>query len=102
MLRLEALVRTDVSEELSAYFIRFTRIGELGTMLEVTSNRRSILRYLPTPNLILSSPILVRLMMVVIRSSEILVLRRAIRRNIPVGVILQFRGVIRTASTSLV
>jgi hypothetical protein len=35
-----ALVRTDVSEELSASFIRVTRIGELGTTLAVTSNRR--------------------------------------------------------------
>jgi hypothetical protein len=26
-----ALVRTDVSEKLSAFFIRVTRIGELGT-----------------------------------------------------------------------
>jgi hypothetical protein len=33
MLRRVDLVRTDVSEELSAYFIRVTRIGELGTML---------------------------------------------------------------------
>jgi hypothetical protein len=33
-----ALVRTDVSEELSASFIRVTRIGELGTSLAVTSN----------------------------------------------------------------
>jgi hypothetical protein len=39
MLRRVALVRTDVSEELSASFIRVTRIGELGTMLTVTSNR---------------------------------------------------------------
>jgi hypothetical protein len=31
MLRRVALVRTDVSEELSASFIRVTRIGELGT-----------------------------------------------------------------------
>jgi hypothetical protein len=31
MLRHVALVRTDVSEELSASFIRMTRIGELGT-----------------------------------------------------------------------
>jgi hypothetical protein len=38
MLRRVALVRTDVSEELSASFIRVTRIGELGT-LAVTSNR---------------------------------------------------------------
>jgi hypothetical protein len=30
MLRRVALVRTDVSEELSAAFIRVTRIGELG------------------------------------------------------------------------
>jgi hypothetical protein len=33
-----ALLRTDVSEELNASFIRVTRIGELGTMLAVTSN----------------------------------------------------------------
>jgi hypothetical protein len=32
------LARTDVSEELSASFIRVTRIGELGTTLAVTSN----------------------------------------------------------------
>jgi hypothetical protein len=37
MLRLAALVRTDVSEELSASSIRVTRLGELGTMLAVTS-----------------------------------------------------------------
>jgi hypothetical protein len=37
MLRGVALVRTDVSEELSASFIRVTRIGELGT-LAITSN----------------------------------------------------------------
>jgi hypothetical protein len=40
MLRHVALVRTDVSEELSASFIRVTRIGELGTAIAVTSNRR--------------------------------------------------------------
>jgi hypothetical protein len=34
------LVRTDVSEELSASFIRVTRIGELRTTLALTSNRR--------------------------------------------------------------
>jgi hypothetical protein len=39
MLRRVALVRTDVSEELSSSIIRVTRIGELGT-LAVTSNRR--------------------------------------------------------------
>jgi hypothetical protein len=44
MLRRVALVRTDVSEELSASFIRVTRIGELGTTLAVTSNRRTLRR----------------------------------------------------------
>jgi hypothetical protein len=42
MLRRVALVRTDVSEELSA-FIMVTRIGELGTTLAVTSNQSSVL-----------------------------------------------------------
>jgi hypothetical protein len=41
MLRRVVFVRTDVSEELSASFIRVTRNGELGTTLVVTSNRRS-------------------------------------------------------------
>jgi hypothetical protein len=41
MLHRVALVRTDVSEELSASFIRVTRIGRLGT-LAVTSNRRTL------------------------------------------------------------
>jgi hypothetical protein len=39
VLRRVALVRTDVSEELSASIIRVTKIGELGTTLAVTSNR---------------------------------------------------------------
>jgi hypothetical protein len=42
MLRLVALVRTDVSEELSAFFIKVTRIGELGTTLAVTSKLRTL------------------------------------------------------------
>jgi hypothetical protein len=42
MLRRVSLVRTDVSEELSAFFIRVTRIGELGTTLAVTNNRRTL------------------------------------------------------------
>jgi hypothetical protein len=42
MLRRVALVRTDVSEELSASFIRVTRIGGLGTTLAETSNRRTL------------------------------------------------------------
>jgi DNA-binding TFAR19-related protein (PDSD5 family) len=42
MLRRVALVRTDVSEELNACFIRMTRIGELETTLAATSNRRKL------------------------------------------------------------
>jgi hypothetical protein len=34
----------DVSEELSASFIRVTKIGELGTTLALTSNRRTLRR----------------------------------------------------------
>jgi hypothetical protein len=41
-----ALVRTDVSEEPDASFIRVTRIGELGTTLAVTSNRRTHLVFI--------------------------------------------------------
>jgi hypothetical protein len=37
MLRRVALVRTDVSEDLSASFIRVTRIVEIGTTLECVS-----------------------------------------------------------------
>jgi hypothetical protein len=40
MLRHMALVRTDVSEEDIPSIIGVTRIGELGTTLAVTSNRR--------------------------------------------------------------
>jgi hypothetical protein len=68
MLRRVALVRTDVSEELSAYFIRVARIDELGRTLSVTSNRRtlrrnlvfirSVHRLLVTASAVLSSPTL--------------------------------------------
>jgi hypothetical protein len=44
MLHHVALVRTDVSEELRASFIRVTRISELGTTLAVTSNRHTLRR----------------------------------------------------------
>jgi hypothetical protein len=40
MLRSVALVRTDISKELSASFIRVTRIGELG--LGLSSQRASV------------------------------------------------------------
>jgi hypothetical protein len=42
MLRRVTLVRTKVSEELSASIISVRRIGELGTTLAVTSNRRTL------------------------------------------------------------
>jgi hypothetical protein len=50
MLRRVALVRTNVSAELSASVIRVTRVGELGT-LAVTSNR-SVRRLLVTANVV--------------------------------------------------
>jgi hypothetical protein len=42
MLRRVALARTDVSEEISASFISVTRIGELGTTLAESGNRRTL------------------------------------------------------------
>jgi hypothetical protein len=108
MLRRVALVRIDVSEELSA-IIRVTRIDELG-MLAITSNRRtlrttnvsedlstsiirvtrigelgnlhSVCRLLVMANVVPSSPILVTLMIEVLSSSETLVLTRATQCNI--------------------
>jgi hypothetical protein len=44
MLRSVALVRTDVSEERTASFVKATRIGELETTLAVTSNRHTLRR----------------------------------------------------------
>jgi hypothetical protein len=61
-----ALLRTDVSEELSTALIRVTRIGELGTTLAVTSNRRTLV----TCSVVPSSPILVTLMKEALGSSE--------------------------------
>jgi hypothetical protein len=86
MLRREALVRTDVAEELGASIIRVTRIGEIGTTLAVTSNRRT--RFLVTANVVPSSPILVILMMEAPSSPETSVLIRATWRNIPEDAIL--------------
>jgi hypothetical protein len=43
MLHLKLIIR-EISEELSASFIRVTRIGELGTTLGVNNNRRTLRR----------------------------------------------------------
>jgi hypothetical protein len=77
-----ALLRTDVSEERSASFIRVTRIGELGP-LGLSSILRSVRRLLVTASVVPSSPILVALMTEALSSSETSVLTRAIQRNIP-------------------
>jgi hypothetical protein len=77
-LRLVALVRTEVSEELTAFFIRVTRIGEIRTTLAVSSNRRTlrriVRRLLVTASLVPSSPILVTQMNVALSSSEMSIL----------------------------
>jgi hypothetical protein len=85
MLRRVALVRTDISEELSAAFIRVTKIGELGTTLAVTSNRSissqraSVASYGSVP----SSPTLITLLKEAPNFSETSVLTGSTRRDIP-------------------
>jgi hypothetical protein len=98
-----ALVRTEVSEDLSASFIRMTRIGELRTMLALTSNLRMLrrnhfaflcgmCRLLVRANV--SSTIHVTLMKEALSSTGTSVLTRATWHNIPEGAILQVSSLI--------
>jgi Na+/H+ antiporter NhaD/arsenite permease-like protein len=81
MLRHVALVRTDVSEQLSASIIRVTRIGEPGRMLAIFLC--SVHQLLVTANIVSNSPVVVTLMMEAPSSSETSVLTRATWHNIP-------------------
>jgi hypothetical protein len=61
MLSRVALVRTDVSEEVIAFIIKVTRIGELGTSLAVICNRASIASSVPhwwVTSIFLTKPLL--------------------------------------------
>jgi hypothetical protein len=115
LLRRVALVRTDVSEESGASFIKVTNIGELETTQAATSNRRtlrrntkphlvflrSVRRLLVAACIVSNSPILVTLMKEAPDSSETSVLTRATRRNNPEDTILASRMYVSCCTWSL-
>jgi hypothetical protein len=75
-----AVLRTDVSEDLIAFIIRVTRIGELRTTLAVTDNQSTLRRrnqLLATANVVPNLLILLALMTEAICSSESSVLNKS-------------------------